>query len=427
MNVKEINKAKDIKWYIFFGALLIILGTYNYLFSITAFIYISFLFFIFTKNDSLCLIMFIMPFANIFKISPRSQSFFTFITVLYVFYNIFIYRKIKLKFLILYIIFIFFLFMQMFISIDISRFIKFSINILLIYFALKINLEKDVKRILIFYVMGIIISSLLVFSNINPNLVNYIGEKSLAASYSGLTRFSGLYADPNYYSINVIISSCLLIILYYTKEISKVFFLTGIALLFLFSIKTYSKSAILMLSVPILLFLYLTLKKREFIIFVIFCFILSIFIVKVLSGKINILKIVLLRLNTDNLDSLTTGRFSLWIEYLDYLIKNPKVFIIGKGLGASLLFNRAAHNTYIECLYYLGIIGSSLFLCNLLMIFKISKLKINRNILNYSILICILTMYFFLGIIFYFDFAFQIIIAYYIYNLPIKNKFSKNQ
>ena len=58
---------------------------------------------------------------------------------------------------------------------------------------------------------------------------------------------------------------------------------------------------------------------------------------------------------------LTTGRYKLWLSFLDYMLMNPLIIFFGRGLGAPLVASLSAHNFYISLIYELGIVGTILF------------------------------------------------------------------
>ena len=181
----------------------------------------------------------------------------------------------------------------------------------------------------------------------------------------------------------------------------------------IFSTLTLSKSAFLMLLLPLILMLYSKAKKRKYFVLLSICVVCIIFLLQLLDGRIEIFNGVLYRFNqVTNVDSLTTGRSYIWKDYLNFFLNNPSSFLLGRGLGAEVLNSHAAHNTYIDLLYYLGIIGTLFTFLVFFVLINIKNSFIKVNLLNYSILICIGLMYFFLSELFYFDWAFHFIIAF---------------
>jgi O-antigen ligase len=106
--------------------------------------------------------------------------------------------------------------------------------------------------------------------------------------------------------------------------------------------------------------------------------------------------------------------------YTEYLIKNINVGLFGAGVGCPILNEKAAHNTYIDVFYHLGAFGGLLLAAILIAISEQSrKIAIKRSIMNYSVIICIVIMYFFLSELFYFDPPFHIYLAITVLNTPM--------
>lgn len=403
---------------------LIVGGTFHNILSYLALIASIVVIMFCSQEKFLSLLMFIMPFATIFKASPNSQSFFTYLTLVYVLFCVFKNCKIDYKFLSWIVIFAIFLVFQMFLSFNILRTIKFVFNVLLIYFATSLVTSENDKKIYVSFILGIVISSITAYINVIPNLTEYIGAKDLGHYYDEMVRFSGLYADPNYYSINVIISLCLAVILNCKNKMSSISAALFSVILLAFAIMTYSKSAFLILILPLSLLLYFKFKNRQYIFVSIIVIAFSIFAMFLLSGKIEALNIVLSRITESNdLSTLTTGRLELWLSYLDFFKNNILSMLFGVGFGGELVAEMAAHNSYIDMIYYLGLLGSMLLISLIVRLFKYKQASFKKNILNYSILIVILIMYFFLSELFYFDWAFHFIIAI----LVFKTNFNKSK
>ena len=390
--------------------LCMLLGMYNSVLSYCALLLSILMVFICSEEEYLAFLMFIMPFASIFKSNPDSQSFFTYLILFYVIYCLTFKNKLKTSFVLLFATLLAYLFIQMLISINILRSIKFVVNLILVYYALRLNSGTNRKNVMLFYILGVIMSSSIAALNIFPVWTNYIKENILSGQVD-VHRFSGLYADPNYYSINVIISLCLVVILNHKKLLSNISSIFCSVVLLIFAIMTVSKSAFLMLVFPATLFLYAKIKQQKY--FVSLCLlILSVFVVmSILDGRFDFLKTILSRFNSNgDLNSLTTGRFEIWKSYLNYFEESGLSVFWGNGFGADLLNSKVAHNTYIDLIYYLGIFGTAVVLAVVVCIISIKDGN-QKNLLNYSILMCVLVMYFFLSELFYFDWPFHLILV----------------
>ena len=390
----------------------IIAGTFNSLFSYFAFALSIIAIVALNEEDAIGFMMLIMPFANIFKPSPGAQSFFTYLILFYLLFFFAKRNQISKTFLIALGLLIMYLIFQMYISQNILRTIKFVANILLIYLAVSVSHEHNVAKMCLLYVSGVISTSLIAALNIIPNLHNYIGSQDMTLQEEQIARFIGMYGDPNYYSVNLIIALCLIIILNHKKYLSTIPALCLGGLSVVFVGMTLSKSSFLMLVLPLALLMYSKLKKRNYFVFFGVLILCILAIELLFSGKITIFNNVLSRItSSSDINSLTTGRSNLWMAYCEFIWDNPKALLLGEGFGAGLVIGHAAHNTYIDLIYYLGIAGTILVLLVFGAITKNSKNILKANLLNYSVWICIGLMYFFLSELFYFDWAFHIIIA----------------
>lgn len=399
-------------WFIALVCLSIVAGTYSNIFSLAAFAMAILAIFVLSDEDSLCMLSFIMPFANVFKISPDAQSFFTYIMVIYAACAVIRQGSVKTSFVVSLLSMVLLVVLQMFYETDIYRTIKLFVYVVFIYAAMNIRTTGDHEKVFMSYLLGIIVSSLIVSLGLIPNFERYVEAKDLGAAYDNEIRFAGLYSDPNYYTVNVIISLCLVIVLNHKKQLSNLAACVFGIILVTFAIMTYSKSAFLMLIFPLSMLLYSRIKKRNALLFLVLVFGSVVALMAILSGRIEAFNIVLERLGSGtNLNSLTTNRYSIWGDYIQHLSNINLQTFIGAGLGAEQIREQAAHNTYLDMLYYLGIVGTILLISAISVAGKSQKAPPQRNLLNYSVWISVLVLYFFLSELFYFDWSFHIMIA----------------
>ncbi len=411
-------------------ALLILFGTYRNVFSLAAFLIFGLMLVFCDRETNLLQIFFVLPMANIFKLSPGVQSFFTIIILIYVILHLVLPRQAT---------FIVAVFAVYIISgqllagdLNIFRAVKLIFNLLFLSCILNKETEIRNKELFLSYITGNLVAS--VFGLLDSSffkIESFVGAKSLgeAGEEELIYRFSGLYADPNYYNVGIIISLCLLVILFYKNEINS--FVLGLfsMLLVYFLIMTYSKSALIMLFLPIFMFLFSLHHKKNYVAIVISILTIAAVIVLVLTGQIDAFDVVLERISESetsegmDINALTTGRFALWTGYIKYLINNLGVGIFGSSIAAGLVNSRASHNTYIDLFYYLGAVGTALLFSILMVISKQSRtVTIKRNFINYSVAICMIVMYFFLSELFYFDPPFHIYIAIAVLNMPFEKQ-----
>jgi O-antigen ligase len=381
---------------------------------------------VFMRNSYfLCLLFLLMPIATIFKPSPDSVSLFTYLELLYVFWHN--YRK-KFRLSIGELLSLLFLAYLCIIALMVDTIpytntIKSIVNLLLLGYYAELDIEKESKKLFLYYIFGIILSSVICFidSAVFP-ISHYVAQQSENFHQMMSTiRFSGLYGDPNYYSVNAIIAMCLTIILYRRKELKfsiAVFF--SLALL-LFIGMTGSKSSFLMLVLPLGMMLYSCVKNRNYWALLLCLLALFATVVLVNLGVIQIFDYVILRLtNTGtSTEAFTTGRSLLWAEYIQYLKHTPLHLIFGTGSAHFSLYGRPPHNTFLDLLFQYGIIGTLIFLVTILQMVKKMMRSIKRCLLNYSIVMVISVMYFFLSELLYIDLPFHLILLFWVYNLTI--------
>lgn len=421
-------KSNKIRWALSAVlALLILFGTYRNVFSLAAFLICVLMLVFCDRETNLLQIFFIMPMANIFKLSPGVQSFFTIIIIAYVVLHLVLPRKATF---IVALFAVYVLVGQLLMgSFNLSRTIKLICNLLFLSSTLNGDVKIGHKETFLSYIVGNIVAS--VFGTMNSStfkIESYIGVKELeegAGFGEDIIRFAGLYADPNYYTIGLIISLCLIVVLLFRKEINPVLAAAGGAAMVYFLIKTYSKSAIIMLVAVLCFLLYSFVLKKNYFMLIVFSVAALTVGILALTGKIEIFDIIFARI-TDagsaefDINEVTTGRFDLWITYVKYLIKNIRVALLGEGISSEILGSHAAHNTYIDIFYYLGVVGGALLFASLKSISEQSRhIIVKHNIMNYSVLICIAIMYFFLSELFYFDPPFHIFLGFMVLNLPL--------
>lgn len=415
-NIRD-NKNMNYIVLLAFLTVLILFGTINAIFSLFALAVCCLV--IITTSDicyTISILAFLMPMASIFKASPTGSSFFTYVCLLFVLVSFFR-KKGKISYLDLSII----CFAMMLIvvqsllgeKVDITGTIKLISNLFLLKIASEVDWGESKNKFLLTYVLGIIISSIIASTCTGIFPINsFIRTKVSYEGMASITRFSGLYEDPNYYAVNLIISLCIIIVLYQANKIRIVLSIVLSVFLVGFAGMTGSKSALLMLIIPLAVFIIMCFHNRKIGLGVISIGIGSGFILLILSNKISIFSNTLLRVSSSNsIGELTTERSSIWGEYLLYFANHFERLFFGNSISAALLNGNAAHNTYIELVYQLGIIGTIWILWIIVRSIKQQNVLMKRTIGNNCILITILMMYFFLGELKYYDPPFHLIIC----------------
>lgn len=411
--------------------LCIIVGMLYHLLMIIALIGCIILLVTSDENQYVSFLFFLMPISYIFKLSADTTSFFTFVEMAFIIYHFYKERGgLKKEHVLALVLFGYVLLCECFTnSVDITRTLKLLINLLLLCILVSVDYQKNINSIFISYILGIILSGLLgrFGSNFLP-VDQYIKPMVERISQDeNIYRFAGLYTDPNYYSVNLLISACLTIFLYHKKWINGLAFIILLVIIIYMTGNTGSKSAFLMLILPALVYNWLLIKNKRYKRVVLFCIVVFGFAYLVFQGSIPIFNNALERLSASKeggINRITTGRYDLWISYINHLKEHPLNIVFGNGVGNYLLYGKGAHNTYIDFIYQLGLIGTAIYIWVLSIISR-SGSGFRTDISNYAVWICILIMYFFLSQLQSFDLPFQLALAMYCLNLdfsPIKGE-----
>ena len=192
-----------------------------------------------------------------------------------------------------------------------------------------------------------------------PNIARYIRVDA----YLTIVRRCGFYGDPNFYTAQVTaaLGGCLLLIMREGKRKGRGILLAQILLLVYCGLLSGSKSFILTAGAMLLVWLDEILMMRgrsRMKIFLLVCGVLAAIYISRSTLFGNLINVMITRFSfSKNLDSFTTGRMELWASYLDTLLTDVKVLLLGKGFTNVKLQGRASHNTVIQMIYQFGLIG----------------------------------------------------------------------
>ena len=122
----------------------------------------------------------------------------------------------------------------------------------------------------------------------------------------------------------------------------------------------------------------------------------------------------------------STGRFNIWRNYLDYILNSPITLVFGDGLGSKHLADVAPHNSIIETVYFLGLLGGMIFLVAIFSVFATRRIKIRRTLVNYSLPLLFGFMCLLLGCLTINDLMFYCMLMWIGLNMDMNRKHIKN-
>lgn len=211
------------------------------------------------------------------------------------------------------------------------------------------------------FVIGFLISAVVgLFINNIPALQEvlrtnriYMYDNSTYSFYT-LDRYAGLAFDSNFFGL---ITCFVVSVLLFRKPVEnkKMYMIIAVFLLIL-GFSTISKSYMFMMA--LVCFLYILQSDQHFIKRIVFVlFVILIYCIIDFVYELGYVASVFKRFSqVKDMDSLTTHRSTIWLGYLEYIFLNGSTIVLGDGFNSSTI-GIAAHNTYLEMLYYFGAFG----------------------------------------------------------------------
>lgn len=430
--VNTVLKSKSLYFLWILLVLLISIGVViNAYLSLIAFLLLMIALLFMASNDSIVLLIALVPFANIFKISTDATSLFTIAEIFMVLLLVLKRKKIKASFFLVVMLLAVYMLVFSLENIDMLLIIKVVVGFLLIYYSMEFISQEDVKNITYLLSFGILIMMGLTLNNnyLEYVLPYYDDINYLVTSGGSITetlRASGFFGDPNYCAVLLVITLSMLCLLYYYKKINNIFWILFIPIAIL-GFFTYSKSYFLCLSALILfLFMFVLLPKHKgFAFFGSIALLVIVFMM--INGKFEVLNLLLERFEGEDL---TTGRDVLNSRYLQYIFSNLRILFVGEGIAAEYIteFGHIVHNSYIELLYRMGLIGGILYVACLVLSSKTdsnqNKITAKRKFVNLIPILFLCVMYFALAGITRYELPIYFIIVFLALNF---NKLPSNE
>ena len=229
---------------------------------------------------------------------------------------------------------------------------------------------------------GVIFSGTVFLIN-HPDMTSDLIQKVVAGH-----RFEAYASDPNAYATYLCLALSALIIKKKFKSIDLVFMIV----LFAFGMLTTSKMCMILLAVSMTYFILKMLSNynnyiKSFVILALI-FILGYYFKDTL---VQLLENVIDRAGGTgdvSLDSLTSNRYKIQMNYLNILFNDPMTLIFGKGFSyhkhLPAITSQQAHNTYLDIILSWGIVGTVVFLLTLYAWVKKYKQKIHDVNFSFS-------------------------------------------
>ena len=317
------------------------------------------------KSMALPVLLFFLPFSALLKIRPGTVSFYTIaLLMVYLIYIVMGSKKINVYHLIPALVLISMLVVVKTVFGYPFRydFIMFSASLLVAPFLCReMNDNKyDFYWLTVVFSLGIILAAISArYFIIFPTIARYVRKLSLF----GVVRYAGYYGDPNFYSSHVTaaLSGVMVLLLNNLKKgravtlvllmmvllycgflsVSKSFLLIVLCLMLFWGVAFMFKKGKLTMKVTIILSLIV---GAVFLLsFTAFTDLIDMMIQRLTSGK--------------TLSDFTTGRTELWSKYIQALTEDSRLLLFGVGYTNVMIDDRGSHNTLLQIVYQMGIVG----------------------------------------------------------------------
>lgn len=366
---------------------------------IKSFIYVALTFallFVLTQTNgrSLYFIVFLMPLMSIFKAKLLSNYLLNyvlfaclFVLAVKLFVELFINKTKNLNWLFtlsFVALFAYFVIFANFNNLSVILSLLSGLCVLFLAYYYKDELES--KELIFIFVLSLLFASFMgVFRPISPRL-----ESLSAIFYAyGEERFSGAAANPNVLAGELTLGIALIYTLFLNKKIKYIFY-PLLAIFEIVLILTLSKSGMIIFITITIVFVILYIIKNHskkellnllqilgvILVSGLVCFKqTSIICSRLLDGLIGS------EVADAGMDTLTTGRSTIWMAYLNLIVDSFKSLMLGYGVGVEFVGTYAGisgmspHNTYIQMFYYVGLVGVVLMVLMLISSHGIKKFK----------------------------------------------------
>ncbi|MBR2320408.1 MAG: hypothetical protein IKA50_06475 [Clostridia bacterium] len=318
------------------------------------------------KNMAMPVVLFFLPFAPLLKFRPGTISLFTIALILiYGIYTVTGSRQVRVLHLIpaLLLVTLTLIVKTAYgYALD-NTYVLFAITLMLIPFLVReMEGAYDFYWVTICFALGICLAAITAqYLTVFPTINRYISvDVNVAFDFS---RRSGYVGDPNFYSAHITAAlSGLLVLLLGRNTRSRLFVLVPLICMLLYcGLLSVSKSFLLISICLLLLWLVALLLQRGRVsvkaTLIVTAIVASVFL---LSSTMfaDMLDLIVSRFSRDtNLSDFTTGRTEVWRHYVDAMAGDVRLLLFGQGYTGVLLGEKATHNTLLQSVFQLGLIG----------------------------------------------------------------------
>ena len=312
------------------------------------------------------ILLYFMVFANVFKTSQRSSSLFTYLQIIPIAKMVFLEKDFRLNRSCLGALICYAVYTIAFCFNGVVSYLRLVTGLMLLAGIFQSGVVKrlDCRRMLIFYSMGIVVSGLcaVAFASAVKPYVSYLVVR--LEDGSAVDRFSGLFQNSNYYSMEISLALAGHTVLFRNgEEKRREYIVIALALLAL-GIMTQSKTFVITAAIIVAAMIPIIALNHPGRLLAIIA--LGAAAALAFRNQLTDLvekyfhRILTLQEEGASLTEMTTGRSDIWLVYLKVIVSDIRTMFLGNGIETRLL-NFAPHNLFVEAWFCLGIIGMALY------------------------------------------------------------------
>lgn len=269
----------------------------------------------------------------------------------------------------------------------------------LIYIAYCYKDDIDFKQLVLLFSFGLLFS---VFSGLFRPVLKRLEAFSVYFYDYRMPRFAGASSNPNILGGELALCLACIFALFVNKQL-KVLFWPLVAIFLIAAISTISKATFIILVSIYVLFVIVYLIKNRSKKSWLTILISTVFIVSILLIFNNKISVLFRRMGDSitttttvttvegvnkqttstsfNINQFSTGRTELWVQYIKESLSSTRYALVGHGVGADFIgsYNNSVgfgpHNTFIQALYYTGIVGYLFILAMMITAFDFKRIK----------------------------------------------------
>lgn len=319
-----------------------------------------------SRNCTLPILLFFLPWSPLMRTSPDTYSAYTFGLVLSCAISVVRNRLMLKKYAIISGLAIAFFTLASKLLDGSSLAFSYIAFLMMLVIMPSVKQESEMKtydfyQLTNFYSAGVIIAALCaLWFAAYPNIARFIRVDS----YNVVLRRCGFYGDANFYTaqITAALGGWLFLLLREERR-SRIFMLIMIFVLVYCGAMSGSKSFVLITAGLVVVWLWHLMKLRNqpwlkvLLLLAVCAFAVIIATSDLFRDLIEVL-IVRFSRSTGDMNSFTTNRVELWESYLEELFSDVKVFFLGRGFTNIKVNDKGSHNTILQMFYQFGILGA---------------------------------------------------------------------